>query len=362
MSSNSLKIIIPAIVIIALTAFFLWPRTGTEIPPTPNGPINSRFEEYRNNIVSGGVPKDGIPSIDNPKYVSVEEAESFLDTDDRVFILENEEEVWVFPQIILVWHEIVNEMIGEERISITYCPLTGSVVGYKGFVSRGTSTFGTSGKLINSNLVMYDRASESYWPQILGQAVAGPLTGEYLEDFPVLWSKWQNVKDKYTDAKVLTTNTGFIRTYGTDPYGSYQNTNNYYDSGEPFFPTMHDDDRLASKTVVIGIHSKNSAVAILKSTAEQQNVINLELNNQALTVFYDEELETVRVFNRDLGGTIYDFTYSDGFSDLQTGSEWSVNGKAINGDLLGEKLEIVTSFDVMWFAWVAFYPNTELIL
>lgn len=137
----------------------------------------SRLDEFAKNILSGGPPKDGIPPIDKPKYVSVQKAEDFLKSDDIVFLAEYWDTIMVFPQKILVWHEIVNDEIRGEKISITYCPLTGSVIGFKGRIDGFETTFGTSGKLLNSNLVMYDRATDSRFPQIPGAAVSGKETG-----------------------------------------------------------------------------------------------------------------------------------------------------------------------------------------
>ncbi len=360
MTSNYLKV---GIILVALLVigYVFFPRTGNKIPTTPDDVDNTQYQVYREFIVSGGVPKDGIPAIEKPRYVSIEEANSFLAEKDPVFILEDDDLVKIFPQQILVWHEIVNEEKDGEPISITYCPLTGSVIGYKGIVSSSETTFGTSGKLLNSNLVMYDRSTDSYWPQIFGQSVAGPLTGEKLIDFPILWTEWRHAKNVFPGAIVLSRSTGFIKPYGTDPYGSYTESNNYYDSGEPFFRVMNQDSRLESKTVVYGINLGDDQFAVLKSKAAEEMVINLERGDNHLVMFYDEALEIVRVYNRKVEDTIYSFEYDLLFKDEETGTSWTKFGKASSGQLTGVELERVTNFDCMWFAWVAFFPDTELI-
>ena len=138
------------------------------------------------NIKAGGPRIDGIPPVDEPKYISIEKADVFLSAKDVVFVVEHNKNVYIYPQNILVWHEIVNENLDDKKISITYCPLTGSTIGYKGNISNLDTTFGTSGKLVNSNLVMYDRETMSYIPQILGVAIQGDLKGERLEEFPII--------------------------------------------------------------------------------------------------------------------------------------------------------------------------------
>jgi len=323
--------------------------------------LEKRLEEFANNIVSGGPPKDGIPSIDEPKYVSVSEADKFLEENDVVFVVDYKNNVKIFPQKILVWHEIVNDDVDGEKIAVTYCPLTGSAIGFKGKFNSIETTFGTSGKLVNSNLVMYDRATESYWPQILGVAVTGSQKGRTLEQFPVIWTRWNKARGKYPNAVVLSRDTGFIRSYGRDPYGSYLTTNNYYDSGGAFFPVMAKDNRLEAKRIVVGVKINNSELAIVKSKIAENKIANLFIEEMPIVVIYDESLDTVRVYSRKLENRVLNFEINNGnIVDKETGSEWNVFGKSVNGVMKSKKLEPVNSFDVMWFAWVAFYPQTEI--
>ena len=169
-----------------------------------------------------------------------------------MFGLEYRGVIKAYPQKILVWHEIVNEEIGGEELSITYCPLTGSAVGFRGRsrLDGAALTFGTTGKLVNSNLLMYDRQTDSQWPQILGVAIAGPNKGVVLDEIPLVWTTWGQWRAKYPQTLVLSTETGFFRAYGSDPYGSYDRSGTYYDSGPPFFPVMAADPRFPDKHVV----------------------------------------------------------------------------------------------------------------
>ena len=159
----------------------------------------------------------------------------------------------------------MNEKIKDEQVSITYCPLTGTTFGFKGEISPAvSSTFGVSGKLVNSNLIMYDRKTDSYWPQILGKAINGLERGRKLAEFPTYWTTWERWKKKYPDTKVLSQTTGFIRNYGArrDPYGSYlDEKKGYYTSPEVIFEPIYRDLRLQSKIVVVGIRDeKGNAV------------------------------------------------------------------------------------------------------
>lgn len=295
--------------------------------------LDARLDEFIKNIRSGGPGIDGIPPIENPKYISISEADDFLDDRDVVFLVESQEGVFVYPQKILVWHEIVNGEIDGKKVSITYCPLTGSAIGYKGSLSVGETTFGTSGKLLNSNLVMYDRETRSYIPQIFGMAISGALKGERLEEFPVIFTRWKHIKQNYKEAKILSDSTGYIRNYNRDPYGSYLTEGSYYDSGSTFFPVMNSDGRFGDKEVVMAGRINETPFAVLKSSVRDKESMELEVAGEKLIAIYDSSLDTVRIFK----------------------------SPGIEKDNLNfEELELVNTFDVMWFAWVAFYPETEV--
>jgi len=283
---------------------------------------DERLTGYHDNIQSGGPPPDGIPPVQDPLYHSMSEADFLMDDRDVVFIVEAENTVYIYPQRILVWHEIVNEDFDGEKVSITYCPLTGSAIGYKGSFAGIQTDFGTSGKLINSNLVMYDRETDSYFPQILGIAVEGDLKGQRLEEFPVLWSTWGNVKDTYEDMRVLSENTGFIRDYNRDPYGSYVEGSGYYYNNALVFPVMYEEEQFERKEVMIAGRVKKHPFAIPKAVLAEEKSISFTVDEYSLVANYDEDLDTARIF-------------------IDDGEETFVN-----------------SYDVMWFAWYAFFPET----
>jgi len=336
--------------------------SGTEISIVDE---RGRNELLLSNILSGGVPKDGIPPIDKPQYISMKEAEELLRQNDRVFVVESAEGVKIFPQNILVWHEIVNDVIDGQNVSITYCPLTGSAIGYNCHLSETPTTLGVSGKLLNSNLVMYDRESDTYWPQILGEGINNKFADRVLETFPVYWTTWEKASQKYDNALVLSRTTGYIRDYEKDPYGDYKNpsSRSYYSSEGLMFPIMNVNNELNNKKVVVGIKGDDGVAALDPLYVRKKKVVNLVVGFDPVVAIYDETLDAVRVYKRVLNGEMIEFNMvNNKLVDNMHNYEWNVNGQVVSEPNIGQRLETLTSFDVMWFAWYAFYPETELIM
>lgn len=315
------------------------------------------YDYLNEQILSGGPPKDGIPPIDEPKYISVSQAD-FLNDYDKVFVYETPSTVFLYPQKILVWHEIVNDTVDGEQFSITYCPLTGSTICYLGDENHPNNTYGTSGNLLNSNLVMYDRATDSYIPQILGIGINKDLKSTVIPTKPVHWTNWEYAKELYPDAKVLSSDTGFFRDYNSDPYGSYapDNDNSYYYIGGPIFPVLNAKGVFQDKKVVVGVKSGDSEVALDPLLIRDEKVYNFTLGDDHVVAVFDQDLKAIRVFNRLYKGQVLEFKPADGgFEDMQ-GNKWSYKGQSGN-----DQLEAMVYFDVMWFAWYAYYPETEVI-
>jgi len=254
------------------------------------------------NLVEGGPPKDGIPSIDDPQYVSAHQAG--LQPDDIVFGVDFDGLVAAYPQEIMYWHEVVNEQVDGKNVSITYCPLTGSVIGYVG-------EFGVSGALYNSNLVLYERGSDTLFPQILGKGVRGPNKGKALETFPVTYTTWAEWERAHPNTVVLSENTGFDRDYSRSPYPGYD------DSLRVWFPVAAKSDVFPAKKVVHGVEVDGRAFAVVKEVVADERV----LPGTDVRVIRDE-----------------------------TGSLRAMrDGRPVK------------SFDVYWFAWYAYHPDTEMI-
>lgn len=269
-------------------------------------------------ILSGGPPKDGIPSIDIPQYVSVEEADEWIADNELVLALIYGGVKRVYPLQILVWHEIVNDWIGSDPILITYCPLCGSGIAYERIIDGKPVMFGTSGKLYNSNLVMYDRKTDTYWSQINGLAIVGELTGHELEPISIDTVVWRDWKVAHPDSQVLSQDTGHRRLYGRDPYGSY------YEDSFLFFPVAENDDRIHPKTVIFGIE-----VSGIYAAYREDDLLSLGS--------IEDVVDGVTIhISRDEAGIVT-------ILDVNTGAE------------------IVKERD-FWFAWYVFHPDTHLYL
>jgi hypothetical protein len=302
-------------------------------------------------IKGGGPPKDGIPSIDDPKFAEIQDSH-FMSDSDTVIGLEINGEAKAYPIFILVWHEIVNDNVGGVPVSVTYCPLCYTNQVFERIIDGQEVEFGTSGKLYNSNLLMYDRYTESYWSQALGTAVKGELTGYELNLIPfdvITWGDWKKI---HPETVVLTTDTGHIRSYATDPYG------NYYTEPRIMFPVEHSDDRLHPKEIIIGFNQDDVFKAYKQNDIESKIIINDSIGNTPvmLTSLYSENS---RAFVRIIDGDVLDFVYENGkIFDSQTNSEWDYDGLSISGTYQGEQLERLPIEPGFWFEWVAFHPQT----
>lgn len=207
-------------------------------------------------LVSEGPPPDGIPAIDAPKFRSIEDAELSLDETEPVIVLDIGGDARAYPVEIMMWHEIVNDVVGGVPVAVTYCPLCNSAVAYERTINDVPVTFGTSGELYASALVMYDRATESLWTHFDGRAIAGVLTGHRLDPVPSPLLAWSEFKAAYPDGQVLSRDTGFVRQYGRNPYFGYDDPDT-----RPFFLRGDVDERATVKQRVVGVELDGDAVA-----------------------------------------------------------------------------------------------------
>jgi Protein of unknown function (DUF3179) len=312
-------------------------------------------------IVSGGPPPDGIPSIDEPKFISIQEADKYLEDSELVLGVNINGDVRAYPLEILVWHEIVNDKVGGVPVAVTYCPLcfTNQVFNSTIVDDKGKTVileFGTSGKLYNSNLVMYDRTTKSLWSQAMAQAIVGKLAGVKLERIPFDVSYWKEWKQLYPESKVLSRDTGSTKPYGADPYGDY------YTNGDVLFSVSNSDDRLGLKEIVVGFENNGQYKGYKLQEIENMKVINDQVNGKPIALF---SLHTfmVRAYDPMVDGQVLEFSYNtkdQNFVDKQTGSLWNFEGKAVNGQMKGKQLTRLTFDEGFWFEWVAFHPETEL--
>ena len=261
-------------------------------------------------IRRGGPPKDGIPAILKPIYLGAAEVD-YLAPDDRVLGIEIEGVVKAFPVKILNWHEVVNDWTQKKRFVMTYCPLCGSGMA---FASEDNQAFGVSGLLYNSDVLLYDFATQSLWSQILGEAIAGPLVGQKLVQLPVLHTTWSQWRENHPDTLVLSTDTGYGGyQYDKDPYVGYERRKRLT------FPVGHKDKRFHPKAWVLGV--------------------SLGGHHKAYPF---TELERSGDVNDEIGGVQFRVRY-------EYGSAWVEH----NG-------EVVPTTRLYWFAWYAFHPDTEV--
>jgi hypothetical protein len=361
-----------SIIGITLSLIFNFPAMNVNSVPVANPTINtdnvnpvslSQAVNEKNSIVpldkivSGGPSPDGIPSIDNPKFISVKEADGLLEDSELVLGLNINGDVKAYPLQILVWHEIVNDKVGGAPVAVTYCPLCFTNQVFNRILENGQILeFGTSGKLYNSNLVMYDRTTKSLWSQAMSQAIVGKLAGVKLERIPFDVAYWKEWKQLYPESKVLSRDTGSTRPYGADPYGDY------YTNGDVLFPVSNKDDRLGLKEIVIGFENKGQYEAYKLQEIENKKVINDRVNGKHLTL-YSLYPFMVRAYDPLIDGRVLEFSYNtkdQNFVDKQTSSSWNFEGKAVSGQMKGKQLTRLPFDEGFWFEWVAFHPKTEL--
>ena len=328
-------IVLPIVIIVILgiiaVAFSISKLTGRQNPVTEVtqratsvitggagfdfGPDTPGYENYL--ALSQGCPiKDCIPSIDDPVFETVSEADSWLENDDVVFALDYKGVARAYPQRILNWHEIVNDEVANEPLAITFCPLCGSALAFDSVVDGQKLTFGVSGKLHDNDLVMYDRETESLWQQITGEAIVGELFGKRLNQIPLPGMRWNQFKQDFPEGEVLSRDTGSSRNYDRYPYGSYEQDRS------PLFPVSGGvDSTIHPKTVVYGVEINQSFKAYPEEKIKEEN-----------------EIEDV------IGGVKIKIVYN-------------------NGDITVENLdtnEELPATRLFWFAWKAFHQETEL--
>lgn len=233
------------------------------------------FSEFQ----SGGPPRDGIPSIDRPRFLSVA-GTRFLAGREPVVALEVDRDARAYPLQILTWHEIVNDVVGDTPVAITFCPLCNTALAFDRRVDGKTLSFGTTGKLRNSDLVMYDRETESWWQQFGGEGIVGLYTGRALDRIPARIVSWEQFRREHPDGRVLSRETGFDRPYGRNPYEGYDDV-----ASPPFFGAENlDDDRLAPKERVVFVERGGEAVAVPFAALAKKRSIAFELEGHRLVV------------------------------------------------------------------------------
>ena len=320
-------------------------RTDTGSPvPTAERSLYVPHERARltEAVRSGGPPKDGIPSIDDPQFASAGATD--LDDGEPVFGLVRDGVARAYPQYVLAHHEIVNDEVAGDGVAVTYCPLTGTAQGFE----RGDVEFGVSGNLLNSNLVMYDRRGDSRWPQVLATAISGPMAGATLREFRLVWTTWGRWRAAHPDTEIMTEETGYARRYGSDPYGDYNPPRGYYANDRTLFPPLVEDDRASPKTVVVGARTASGAAAFDKQALLDAGVLTATAGETPLVAVADPALRTA-----------YVYADPDGRDVRSVDGGYRLDGERHEAATL--PLERVLAFDAMWFAWAGYYPESPYV-
>ena len=269
-------------------------------------------------IFHGGPPRDGIPALSDPKLIKAAQAKYLQSTDRDVGVVLHGE-ARAYPIAILNWHEIVNDEINGQHFAVTYCPLCGTAVAFEASIDGKATDFGVSGLLYNSDVLLYDRETESLWSQILGKAVAGKRVGKHLTPIPISHTTWRAWRSKHPATQVMSDETGHFRDYGRNPYAGYEESRSTY-----FAVNNEAPDTYHPKEVVVGL----GIDGIYKAYP-----------------FIELDKQGKRRFSDSVNGTNFNF-------------EWDSDNRNITiTDTAGKPVASIQGF---WFAWFAFHPDTEV--
>ncbi|MBA3895395.1 MAG: DUF3179 domain-containing protein [Gemmatimonadales bacterium] len=326
-------------------------------------------------IVPGGPPKDGIPALDHPRFTSISEAGTWLSDRDPVVLVQEGDEARAYPLQILIWHEIVNDVVAGRPLAITFCPLCNTALAFDRRLDGRTLDFGTTGQLRHSDLVMYDRQTESWWQQATGEGIVGVHAGRQLEFVSAPLVSWETFKSAHPAGSVLSRRTGYDRPYGQNPYTRYDDS-----GGSPItsFFRARRDDRLPAMARVVAVSLAGMDVAYPFAILRERAALNDEIGEVPIAVFWKpgtasaldrqriaegRDVGSTGVFDRRHGGRVLSFDPAGvgRFRDRETGSEFDILGRAVTGPLRSARLRPIPHGNHFWFAWGVFKPSTRVV-
>lgn len=357
-----------ALCVVALLSPFVHAQSSADWPLTD---FDTRSIEL-NEVMSGGPPRDGIPPIDTPKFVTFTVADEWLHDDEPVVSFEHNGDARAYPIQILMFHEIVNDTVGEKPVSVTFCPLCNASIVFDRMVKGQLLDFGTTGWLRKSDLIMYDRQTESWWQQFVGQAIIGEYTGTELLQLPSQMVSYATFKETYKDGQILSRETGYRRNYGRNPYAGYDSINN-----SPFLYSGELDPRLPPMERILSWPDGKGHVLLPLSELQDRSVVNTTTEEgpvvvlapgSALSALDKSDITASRkvpaaaAFSAGLGQLELSFALNEGvIIDEQTGSHWNAFGHAVEGKLKGKRLRQLDKGVHFAFAWLAFDPDARII-
>ena len=324
--------------------------------------------------IQPSVPRDAIPVIDDPVFESTSDAHTWMDGRAPVIALQIGDDARAYPLSILLWHEIVNDVVGERPVVVTFCPLCHAALVYDRVLDGSEREFGNTGSLRYSDMVMYDRATESWWQQATGHAIIGELTGAALEFVPAQVLSLDAFEAAYPDGIVLSRDTGHQRPYGDNPFLGYGDADE-----RPFRFDGAIDGRLSPKERVITLGGPGTeALAFSYFDLARSGVATETFESEPIVALWEpgtadpfdapviglgDDIGSAGVFSPVLDGRVLTFaraTDGTAIHDLENGSTWSVTGLAVDGPLAGHQLDRVLHGDHFWFSWAAFTPGTRV--
>jgi len=344
------------LLLIAIISFW---ACGSDTDPTTPG---NNFDPViwlvpPGEIFDGGPGKDGIPSVDDPQFSSVSDID-FLGDNDLVVGILHADGPRAYPHVVLDWHEIVNDEFSDLDVAVTYCPLTGTAIGWNRLINGSSTTFGVSGKLYNTTLIPYDRATDSYWSQIRMDCINGELIETEIDPVQVVEMSWKAWKALFPDSRVMNTDTGFNRNYGVYPYGDYKTDNQRF-----IFPVDPFDDSLLAKERALGVFSGNRSSAYSINLFDNGRVINDQIGDEQFIIAGSREDNFMVAFKagHSFDNLVFDKTNYPVIAVSDNGEQLSFTGAVLDseGNEI-DRLEFAESFVGFWFSLGGFYPRMEV--
>jgi len=363
------------------------PANASDVPAFGTAGWKTDFARHcvpLSEITSGGPPRDGIPPLDRPTFDEAALADTWLEPQEPVIVVAEANEARAYPLQILIWHEIVNDTLAGRPVVVTFCPLCNTSLVYDRRVGGRELTFGTTGDLRYSDLVMWDRQTESWWQQATGEAIVGELTAMHLARVPSVVLSYEEFKRAHPHGAVLSRDgataetrakTGQGRRYGQNPYVGYDRADSPPIAS--FFGDRALDARLPPKARVGVATFATPPVAYRLDDLRSAAALNDRIAGRPTVLLYlrgvASPLDTAATaLGGDIGqAVLYDptvdgrtLTFDAGkdrtFTDRETQTAWSVSGIAIAGALAGRYLRPLDHEVTFWFIWSVFRPETEV--
>lgn len=344
--------------LLVCTLVVLSPREGQAIPK------NAReLAAITDKLLQTSVTYGAIPSLYRPEYVRVIDADLAMDRNDPVFIVQFPDGPRIYPQRILVWHIVINEVFDDIAYAITYCPITGTLAAYRSDFGGINLIFDAEGRLFDGNAVLIDRNSGSLWLQMLGIAFDGPMRERGMPTLPVFWTTWSAAKRVYPNAPVLAVPKEGTRAYARDPYGNYLKKGTYYDNDLLGYKVARRDKRFHVKSPMLGMELNGNLLAVDINYVKKKGAVNFFLGPEPLLAVHDRALDVVRIYNRQLWDKPSLFVYDQGqLIDLTTRSIWNpATGKAVRGNMENASMKEYYGIYAMWYSWFSINPETYTI-